>query len=103
VAGSLFLRAIALGVRLPIALQKLVRLSAAPLIQDLICLEMVIPSELANTAWREGKLWRDEAIRWAPRLLPIHQDIPRVMLRFFLGFRIQSTILPAALSMRLKS
>ena len=103
VAGSLFLRALVLGVCLPIGLQRLVRLSAAPLIQDLISLEMVIPSELANTAWREGKSWRDDAIRWAPPLLPIHQDIPQVMLRLFLGFLIQSTILQAVLSMRLRS
>lgn len=68
-----------------------------------MCLEIVIPSELANTAWREGKLWRDDAIRWVLPLLPIRQDIPQVMLRLFLGFLIQSAILPAVLSMRLRS
>ena len=48
VAGGL--TTLALGVRFRIGSQKLIRLSADPLIQDLIRLEMVIPSDLANTA-----------------------------------------------------
>ena len=41
---------LALGVRFRIGLQKLIRLSTDPLIQDLIGLEIVIPSDLANSA-----------------------------------------------------